>query len=109
MAVLAIDWSGRVDGQRRHIWIGEAIDGELVTLEAGRTRDEVAQHLLHRAEHDDELVVGFDFSFSLPAWFLDERGYENAPDLWDAAERTRRRVVADLRPAVLGSPGPPTP
>ncbi len=33
------------------------------------------------------MVVGFDFSFSYPAWFLEELGIASAPEFW--------RVVAD--------------
>ena len=59
----------------------------LLRLEAGRTRDEVVGELVARAATDDlPLVVGFDFSFSLPEWFLDR-----------ARSPRRRRAVGRRR------------
>ncbi len=107
--MLAIDWSGRAAGERRHLWLAEAAAGTLLRLECGRTRTEVADHLVERAEHDRELVVGFDFSFSLPAWFLDEHGYTGAADLWDAATRDGEQWLRECRPPFWGRPGKPRP
>lgn len=91
--VVGIDWSGRVDaaGQRRHIWAGiwtEDARGKVsVRLEAGRTRAEVAEWLVEMARETPRMVVGFDFCFSFPAWFVrDEHGVGSAPEFW-------RRVV----------------
>jgi hypothetical protein len=81
--VLAVDWSGAEKGQRRTIWLAEVVDGALVRLEAGRTRAEFAQHLIDEAERDPQLVVGLDFAFSLPAWYLRERGIASARRLWE--------------------------
>ncbi len=91
--VVGIDWSGRADaaGQRRHIWAGvwtaDAGNRAKVLLQAGRTRSEVAEWLVELARQTPRMVVGFDFCFSFPAWFVrDEHGAANAPDFW-------RRVV----------------
>ena len=91
--VVGIDWSGRVDaaGQRRHIWAGvwtrDAGGRVSVRLEAGRTREEVAEWLIELARETPRMVVGFDFCFSFPAWFVrDEHGAESGPEFW-------RRVV----------------
>jgi hypothetical protein len=73
--VIAIDWSGRKGpNQRRAIWLGEVVGGELVRLESGRTRTEIVELLIVEAERGPNVVVGFDFAFSLPAWFLHDRG-----------------------------------
>jgi hypothetical protein len=109
VAVLAIDWSGRASGAHRHIWIGEAVDGVLVGLESGRTREQVTDHLIGRAADDRELVVGFDFSFSLPVWFLDERGYESASDLWAAATEHGEGWLLGCERPFWGRPGRPRP
>jgi hypothetical protein len=82
--VVGIDWSGRVDaaGQRRHIWAGIWAEGK-VRLEAGRTRDETADWLIEMARETPRMVVGFDFCFSFPAWFVrDEHGLASAPEFW---------------------------
>ena len=72
--VMAIDWSGRSEAdQRRFIWLAEAVDGELVRLEDGRTRAELVELLIAEADRDPGLIVGFDFAFSLPAWYLQVR------------------------------------
>jgi hypothetical protein len=86
--VVAIDWSGRVDaaGQRRHIWAGvwtARDDGKVsVELEAGRTRDEVADWLIGLAAETPRMVVGIDCCFSFPAWFLAEHGCKTVFDFW---------------------------
>jgi hypothetical protein len=73
---MAVDWSGRSGPeQRQALWLAEVIDGELVRLEGGRTRAELIDLLLAEADHDPNLVVGFDFAFSLPAWYLQERQF----------------------------------
>jgi hypothetical protein len=109
VAVLAVDWSGREVGASRHIWIAEARDGELLGLESGRSRAQVADHLLDRAERDDALTVGFDFSFSLPAWFLDARGFVDAPALWEAAATCGEDWIRECAPPFWGRPGRPRP
>jgi hypothetical protein len=86
--VVAIDWSGRIDaaGQRRHIWAGvwtAVADGKPnLRLEAGRTRDEVAEWLIELASETPRMVVGIDCCFSYPAWFLAEHGCATVFDFW---------------------------
>jgi len=87
--VIGIDWSGRVDaaGQRRHIfagiWTQTGRNKPTVQLENGRTRDEIADWLIELARETPRMVVGFDFCFSFPAWFVrDEHGASNAPAFW---------------------------
>ena len=71
---MAIDWSGRSGrDQRRALWLAEAVDDELVRLEGGRTRAELVELLIAEANRDPNLIVGIDFAFSLPAWYLQER------------------------------------
>jgi hypothetical protein len=91
--VVAVDWSGdQGPGQRRKIWAGvwtasgSSSKGE-VRLENGRSRVELMEWLVELAEETPRMVVGFDFSFSYPAWFLQELGIGSAPEFW--------QVVAD--------------
>ena len=107
--VVGIDWSGRVDaaGQRRHIWAGvwtETGGKVSVRLEAGRTRAEIAEWLIELARETPRMVVGFDFCFSYPAWFVrDEHGVGSAPEFWKRvveeghAERWLARGAEDRR------------
>ena len=92
--VVGIDWSGRVDaaGQRRHIWAGVWTEGDggrvSVRLEAGRTRAEVAEWLVELERETPRMVVGFDFCFSFPAWFVrDEHGMGSGPAFWERVVR----------------------
>lgn len=105
MTVLAVDWSGRRSGEQRFLWTAEADDGTLLRLHAGRTRRQVVDALVARVADDPAIVVGFDFSFSLPAWFLDARGYAGAPDLWAAAESEGERWLRDCPPPFWGLAG----
>jgi len=107
--VVAVDWSGRRSGAARSIWLAEVRDGHVARLEDGRTRDAVADHLVALAADGDPLVVGLDFSFSLPAWFLRLRGYTWAPELWDAATDEAETWLADVAPPFWGTRGRPRP
>jgi hypothetical protein len=86
--IIAIDWSGRIDaaGQRRHIYAGiwtRAFDGKItVKLEAGKTRDEVADWLIQLSSETPRMVIGIDCCFSYPAWFLEEHNCATVFDFW---------------------------
>ncbi len=85
MKTIAIDWSGAKSGERRKIWLAEVEGGRLLRVECGRSRDAVAEHLIDLIRHEPEVIVGFDFAFSLPAWFLRERKLGSVADLWREA------------------------
>ena len=95
--ILAIDWSGDRDARnaRLKIWLAEVVDGRLVRLESGRDRDQVVDHLIVEAARTPEMVVGLDFAFSLPAWFLAERGLRNAHELWALVAREGEQWLAE--------------
>lgn len=91
--VVAVDWSGdrSAAGQRKKIWAAAwtaspegRVDGGTVSLQGGRTRAELAEWLIVMAADTPRMVVGFDFCFSYPAWFVrDELGCASAPAFWD--------------------------
>jgi hypothetical protein len=89
--MVALDWSGRVDaaGQRRHIWAGVwtrvGDEAARVTLEAGRTREEVGEWLVGMAAEVPRMVVSIDCCFSFPAWFLEEHGCADMFAFWRKA------------------------
>jgi hypothetical protein len=107
--VVAVDWSGRAQGAQRAIWLAEVRDGVVTSLEDGRTRDEVAAFLVALAAEDRSLVVGLDFSFSLPAWFLRRQGLGSAPELWDVPEADLEAWLRCDAPPFWGRPGRPRP
>ena len=51
------------------------------------------------------LAVGFDFSFSLPAWFLAARELPTADALWDEAARSGETWLAECEPPFWGRAG----
>jgi len=82
-SIVAVDWSGRVDvaGQRRHIWAGVWTAGK-VTLEAGRTREELVEWLIAMARETPRMVVSLDCCFSFPGWFLAEHRCSTVFEFW---------------------------
>jgi len=100
-----VDWSGRATGERRHLWLAELVGDEPTP---GRlwnaSRAEAGDQLIELAEHDDELLVGLDFGFSLPAWFLHEHGIQDVEELWQDTARLERWLTA-CEPPFWGRPG----
>jgi hypothetical protein len=86
MGVVAVDWSGDQKAARKKIWTAESSQGQLEDLTAGRTSDEVADHLMALADRDANLVIGFDFAFSMPSWFVQSQGASSGPSFWDVVE-----------------------
>jgi hypothetical protein len=83
---IAVDWSGAIAGVRRKIWLAEASNGVLTRLECGRNRAELVDHLIEMSQADPNFVVGMDFAFSLPQWFLEASGLTSVHQLWALAE-----------------------
>jgi hypothetical protein len=109
--VLAIDWSGARHGAQRRIWLAEwnAQRGGIVRLEQGRTREALVEHLCREVQRDPHLVIGLDFAFSFPAWFLAERRIADAPAAWALAARHGEEWLAHCPPPFWGRPGRPRP
>ncbi len=103
--IIAIDWSGAMQGGHRKIWLAEAVDGVVVRLENGRTREEVFDHLITRASDDPHFVVGFDFAFGMPAWFARDRNIPTIADLWRQVGENGERWLASCDPPFWGKPG----
>jgi hypothetical protein len=82
--VVAVDWSGdqSVSGQRRKIWAGVWSAGEPVRLLTGQTREQLWDWLIKMASETPAMVVGVDFCFSYPAWFVKEHGARSAIEFW---------------------------
>ncbi len=102
---IAVDWSGARTGERAKLWLAEASGGRLLRLEAGRDRAQLVEHLIDRAGEVPELIVGFDFSFSFPAWFCRELGVNDAFELWERIEREGERWIAACPPPFWGRRG----
>ncbi|HEY2430634.1 MAG TPA: hypothetical protein VGI06_16985 [Acidimicrobiales bacterium] len=100
-----MDWSGARDAavQRRTIWVAEASGGELRSLTAGRTRAETVDHLLGVA--DDQTLIGLDFAFSFPAWWVRACGADDGPAMWEVAAARGEEWLAECPPPFWGRPG----
>jgi hypothetical protein len=89
---IAIDWSGaRAGGGRRDIAIAECEDGQLRSILSGLSREDVRIWLCERRSakaadgEGNAMVVGLDFSFSLPEWFAAQiLQAADFTDVWDA-------------------------
>jgi len=87
LRAVAVDWSGSLTARGRTTWVASVRHGRLEFLENGRTAGGVAALLTGWARDDANMVVGLDFAFSLPLWFLHEQGYADAHSLWRDAAR----------------------
>ena len=105
LRVVAVDWSGEVSGGRKTIWLAEVVGGELVRLENGRTRAELTDELIRMASSHREFVIGLDFAFSFPEWFLDACRVSDARDLWRQVERHGERWLQGCESPFWGRPG----
>ena len=105
--VVAIDWSGRAKLSHKYIWLAEAVDGELVGLACGRSRDEIGDWLIAEQRKGRPMIVGLDFAFSLPAWFMAEKEFTSAHSLWaatDSQEPVGENWLSDCQPPFWGRP-----
>lgn len=93
--VIAVDWSGALAGAARKIWLCEVDRGEVVRLENGRSREALADEVVEAARRSPRLAVGFDFAFSLPAWFLADRGLADVHALWRLAAAEGERWLTE--------------
>src|SRR3954471_16795258 len=107
MLIVAVDWSGDngANAQRNKIWTAEVRDGQLEKLTAGRTRAETIQHLINLAAAEHEVVVGLDFAFSCPAWYVARLGARDVNALWAHMAREADTLLADCDPPLWGRPG----
>lgn len=109
--IIAVDWSGAASGAARKIWLAEwlpPIDGapaRIARLETGRSREALIAHLIDEIARDPHVVIGLDFSFSLPAWFLHELGAADAPSAWAIVAREGERWLRDSPAPFWGRPG----
>ena len=106
MRVLAVDWSGAVQGEQRLIWLAEAAaDGErLLRLEAGRSREELVAHLVAELPPGTPAVVGLDFAFARARLVRGAARRAHGGRAVGARGR-RRRAVAARRRAARGGAG----
>jgi hypothetical protein len=104
---IAVDWSGDARAEtvpHPKLWIAHAVDGELRSLAPTSRRGAVAEIVEAAERHGDDLLVGLDFSFGYPAWFMAELGCATGPELWD-----RTGALDARRPPFYGAKGTAAP
>lgn len=89
LACIGVEWSGSAKEKdaAKSIWTACVRDGVLDSLITGRGRRATADALIAEAAQGQPLVVGMDFAFSLPAWYLELQNWGSAFDLWDTLAR----------------------
>jgi len=80
--IIAVDWSGAIEHPQRTIWLAEFVNGFPEDLTNGLTRQDVVEYLKKKRRTSSTLVVGLDFAFSCPAWFLRQQQCASATDFW---------------------------
>lgn len=103
--IIAIDWSGDKNAAHRKIWLCEVASGKVRRLERGRSREEIAEHLISESERDARLVVGLDFAFSFPRRFLRKRAHRRVDTVWEEAERLGEQWLVHCPFPFWGKPG----
>lgn len=81
--VIAVDWSGDKSRGKWKIWLAEARAGQILRLENGRTPNELIAHLIDEGSKHPQIVVGFDFAFSMPKWFMEQQKATSGQEFWD--------------------------
>jgi hypothetical protein len=109
MRIMAVDWSGAKRRPEHRMWLAEAAGDRLVGLARGRNRAALTEHVIAQAQHDPDLIVGLDFAFSFPAWFVREQGCTSAHDVWTVCEERGEDWLRTCAPPFWGRPGRPCP
>lgn len=104
MGVIAIDWSG-AKRPKNKIWIAEASNGSLSRLEPVASREQALEQVVEQLARDSRTIVGLDFAFSMPAWFLYSLGVSSALELWKVAAEKGEGWLQECASPFWGRPG----
>lgn len=99
--VIAVDWGGAVKGAE--LWAArvEVATGMVVALEQFQTRQAVIERVMSWVQTEPSTVVGFDFAFSAPDWFVLQSvpSASSAIDFWPVvAEKADSWVTCSAPP-----------
>jgi hypothetical protein len=83
--------------------MASARGGALEALGTGRDRRQVVDALLRAVADEPATIVGLDFAFSWPRWYLDDRGLTGPEDAWAHAGALAGRPSRDLPPPFWGA------
>jgi len=105
MECIAVDWSGALTGAANRIWMATARGGKLTELVAPGSREAVARALITRRNDPSPVLVGLDFAFGMPAWYMAERGWTDVDAVWAAARDEGEVWLRTCEPPFWGRPG----
>jgi hypothetical protein len=80
--ILAIDWSGAFKGSRKKIWLAEVSRDRLVCLQSGGDRSEITKYVIEESKKTPAMIVGLDFAFSCPEWFVRSKNCRTIHEFW---------------------------
>lgn len=105
---IALDWSGANTEreQLQTIYVAEAEGNNLVRLRNGLTRAEAIAMLMQEIRRGGPVVIGLDFAFSFPQWYLESRNLDNARELWNLARQRGEAWLDGNTCPFWGRPGP---
>jgi hypothetical protein len=103
--LVAVDWSGDRNNDRRKIWLAEANRHGLTRLENGRGRLDLARLVIDESKRDHRLIIGFDFAFSFPRWFCEGIDANHAVDVWARAALEGEAWLRSCAAPFWGRPG----
>lgn len=109
MRIVAVDWSGKLQGAAESLWRAEVWDGELTELSNGLEREELVAKLIELAGEGTHMAVGLDFAFSFPAWWCTEEGWQSGEDVWAAMRDHGESLLAGCEAPLWGRPGKKNP
>jgi Protein of unknown function (DUF429) len=104
--VIAIDWSGAKHGAAKSICWAEFREG--VPFErptAGWSREQIVRRLIDTCEELPRTVIGIDFAFSFPAWFVSSSRCPDVESLWSKAADCGENWLSSCLYPFWGRPG----
>ena len=103
--VIAINWSGDKSKAPSKIWLAEVRDGRLTRLESGRNRREIVTLLVCEASASPDIIVGLDFAFSFPSWYVKKLGATRVEELWQLVTEEGEEWLRSCECPFWGKPG----
>ena len=108
MRLIAVDWSGALLGAQHHIWLAESRERGSWTGSNRAAHVSISTSYLRAdLDHDPQVVVGLDFGFAFPAWFMRQLGVGSGPELWAHVAEHGERWLAECAPPFWGRVGSP--
>ena len=104
-STVAVDWSGDANDRGAKLWLAHCVEGELVELSGGWSRKTAIEHVIALASRYPKTVVGLDFSFGFPAWFVERRGWDSPLSMWLDVGANGEEWLSDCRVPFWGRPG----